>query len=274
MQFNSTRSPATILRLKTDIDCTDGHRPLWTIQIFPAFCTCGMLERKTFHVISEEILRSDVSPPTTMDIPPAIYISHDFYQIDENLTLAWLPWFIANFFPLVTNISFFFIDNWKLLGCLLLLFLIVKFVSRQVERLPSLKSKSYSFRGQTKSLFGSIYRTNSHLEASPQHIPATTHFVVSISVLASSRHAPPFIWKLLSFFLSTLVQSIYYYDLRFLDRLTREKRAPELYKNSYVRFFFFFFLRENLDPFHVSILDGRGGIDGGEFLVSLSVVFV
>lgn len=67
MRFNSTRS---ILRLKTDIDCTDGHRPLWTIQIFPAFCTCGMLERKTFHVISEEILRSDV-PPTTMDIPRA-----------------------------------------------------------------------------------------------------------------------------------------------------------------------------------------------------------
>lgn len=128
-----------------------------------------MLERKTFHVISEEILRSDVSPPTTTDIPPAIYISHDFYQIDENLTLAWLPWFIANFFPLVTNISFFFIDNWKLLGCLLLLFLIVKFVSRQVERLPSLKSKSYSFRGQTKSLFGSIYRTNSHLEACSTH---------------------------------------------------------------------------------------------------------
>lgn len=172
--------------------------------------------------------------------------------------------------------KYFIFLHWQLKTSRMLAspFLIVKFVSRQVERLPSLKSKSYSFRGQTKSLFGSIYRTNSHLEASPQHIPATTHFVVSISVLASSRHAPPFIWKLLSFFLSTLVQSIYYYDLRFLDRLTREKRAPELYKNSYVRFFFFFFLRENLDPFHVSILDGRGGIDGGEFLVSLSVVFV
>lgn len=74
-QYTFPSNQPTILRLKTDIDCTDGHRPLWTIQIFPAFCTCGMLERKTFHVISEEIVRSDV-PPTTMDIPRTIYIQY------------------------------------------------------------------------------------------------------------------------------------------------------------------------------------------------------
>lgn len=86
-QYTFPSNQPTILRLKTDIDCTDGHRPLWTIQIFPAFCTCGMLERKTFHVISEEIVRSDV-PPTTMDIPRTIYIyiriSHNFYKLTKS----------------------------------------------------------------------------------------------------------------------------------------------------------------------------------------------
>lgn len=67
--------------------------------------------------------------------------------------------------------KYFIFLHWQLKTSRMLAspFLIVKFVSRQVERLPSLKSKSYSFRGQTKSLFGSIYRTNSHLEACSTH---------------------------------------------------------------------------------------------------------
>lgn len=66
--------------------------------------------------------------------------------------------------------------------------LIVKFVSRQVEKLPSLKSKSYSFRGAKPNL-SSVQFIGLILTSRPaQHIPATAHFVVSISALASSLH--------------------------------------------------------------------------------------
>lgn len=180
--------------------------------------------------------------------------------------------FIANFFPLVAVIPFLFIDQIDTKTSRMLaspfLQLIVKFVSRQVEKLPSLKSKSYSFRGAKPNLFGSIYRTNSHPEACSTHSRNSTFRCFNLCSREFLPRSTVYLkTSLVSFdpccWDKVLLRSPFLGSINSREACSRVRVTN---KNSYIRIFFFF-LRENLDPFHVSILHGRkrGGIERGEF---------
>lgn len=226
-----------------------------------------MLERKTFHVISEEIVRSDV-PPTTMDIPRTIYI----YSIRGKPHGLIIDQFIAsNFFLLVSiiNISFsskstrlFFSSFRWAKSSQMHIFLPVFTINRKTFLAPGAHVESkialrvlncnpillVSVDKPNLSRLRFNLPTNSHLEACWTHFCNTFR---CFNLRSCNLPRSSVIWKLLSF-LDPVTGTRYYHDFRFLDRwifsqsfyLTWKARKRGIVTNKncyrYIHMYFFY----------------------------------